>query len=391
MARTKKEDTTKKEPIEVLEKEEKVEEKIECQKKTKSKRMYISYTSRVIICAVVFTLLFVVGTVLLNSSFSVKEAEVTNYSEQGNLDYKVYLKPNDFYETEYLGKGMYYIASLIENIDITFNYQFIIDNEINMDLGYRVYANLRITDSSESNIFFEKKYELKPRKEVKLKEEKQYFLTEKIEIDYDYYNKIANDFKSVYGLDATSNLIVYMEFDKNITDLENKGLLNNSSEMSVKVPLSQKSLDISMNDTGINKTDKIIGKKTMTFDNISLAIIALVLYLVGVIVLIKLLKLLSLLSVRKTVYDKYVERILKEYDRLIVETTSHESFEGKNIIKIQKIEELLDARDSLKLPIIYRSIVKHQKCYFYIKQENNIYLMVVKATDLEVDKNEKKS
>lgn len=86
--------------------------------------------------------------------------------------------------------------------------------------------------------------------------------------------------------------------------------------------------------------------------------------------------------VKKSAYDKYISKLLNEYDRLIVETTTCPIINGDNVIVIDKFQELLDVRDNLKLPIMYYIVNKHQKCCFYILHENKIYLNIVKAVDL---------
>ena len=75
---------------------------------------------------------------------------------------------------------------------------------------------------------------------------------------------------------------------------------------------------------------------------------------------------------------------------MIVETPTAPILENKEIIKIKRIEELLDARDNLKRPIMYHSLVEHQKCYFYIENQNTIYLLTIKETDLQQASENKK-
>ena len=53
------------------------------------------------------------------------------------------------------------------------------------------------------------------------------------------------------------------------------------------------------------------------------------------------------------------------------------------MIKISKFEELLDVRDNLKLPIMYYVVTKHTKCCFYIKHNDDLYLLTIKSVDLE--------
>ena len=86
---------------------------------------------------------------------------------------------------------------------------------------------------------------------------------------------------------------------------------------------------------------------------------------------------------KKTSYDKYINKILNEYDRLIVESTTEPDIKHSNIIKLPNFRELLDVRDNLKLPIMYYVVVKYHKSYFYIKNNNDIYLLINKAADLD--------
>jgi len=349
------------------------------------KKIYVGYYDRIFVWFLLLILLLIFCVFFVSKSFNVNGVEVINYSEQGNIDYKVYLKDNDFYETKYLGKNMHYVASLIDKVDFDFNYQFLIDKISDINIGYNIYAKLQIMNPSKNSVYFEKTYNLLNKESVKIRDKKNSYLSEKISIDYDYYNKVANDFRSIYGVDAVSNLIVYMEFDKDVTS-GNEKLLSGSNQMSVIIPLSQKSLNITIDDTSINSSSSVVEQKKIVLTNGWFLAIAILLFIECITALVKLIRLLSALFVKKSAYDKYIAAILREYDRLIVETDNTDIFEGKHIIKIRKLQELLDARDNLKLPIMYHELVKHQKCYFYIKQNDTIYLLTLKATDIEKEK-----
>ena len=81
--------------------------------------------------------------------------------------------------------------------------------------------------------------------------------------------------------------------------------------------------------------------------------------------------------------DKYVNNLLKEYDRLIVETKTKLVMTKYNIIEVKSFTELLDVRDNLKEPIIYYNVIEHIEGIFYIKSDDDIYLLTVKNKDLE--------
>ena len=58
------------------------------------------------------------------------------YKEKSTIDYKVKLKENNFYDVEYLEKDMLYVASLIDSIDIDFKYDFL--SEQNIDINFEI-------------------------------------------------------------------------------------------------------------------------------------------------------------------------------------------------------------------------------------------------------------
>ena len=112
-----------------------------------------------------------------------------------------------------------------------------------------------------------------------------------------------------------------------------------------------------------------------------------ILVVLSLIFIVWILRLISKSRVGKSEYDKYIGKLLNEYDRLIVETSSAPITKDKNIIEIKEFKELLDVRDNLNLPIKYYVITKHQKCNFYISHEEELYLLTIKAVDVKKEKN----
>ena len=85
-----------------------------------NKKLHLTVVSYLIITFLVLLL----GVFLLTRKDSSYEQVVINYKEAGNpIDYKVYLKKNNFFETDYLDEGVTYISSLIDYIDVDFKYK----------------------------------------------------------------------------------------------------------------------------------------------------------------------------------------------------------------------------------------------------------------------------
>lgn len=346
-------------------------------------KYYIGYTTRVVICAVCFFTCMLLSFFFLTKTLQVEEAKVVNYQEMGNLDYKVYLKPNEFYEQEYLGKGKYYIASIIKNITVDMSYQFLIEQPVDTNFSYQIVAKLSIAGDQGKNTLYEKEYILVDKKATPVTGTTMQSIKENVVIDYDYYNDLANRFKSTFGVDATSDLTLYMRVNKSALNSKEEINVNETSNMSLTIPLTQKTLNVQLNDTGINNTRSIVKESKVSFGNIFFGILCFVIFIIAVASILKTLELLFVLVPKKSKYDKYIGKILNEYDRLIVETPSDLRTENKEIIKIKRFEELLDARDNLKRPIMYHVLVPHQKCQFYIESENIVYLLTIKSPDLE--------
>lgn len=359
-------------------------------------KTYFSYSTRLFVYFTLFIIFFTIGDIYLIKSFTIANEKTAECKESSNIDYKVYLKENNFYEKDYLEKDMVYVANLIDKIKINFDYDFDVNNPINLDFTYSVIGKLVITNNNEktevnpknSNKFLEKEYKLLNEKTVNLKNKKHLDINEPITINYDKYNKIANSFKSTYGVETKSNLIVYMVIHEKNNPNEKEYTIDKNNEMNITIPLSDESIDINMDYKEINSTNNIESNNNSFISNLVYILVGIVLVTISIINIVKAVKLIDHTRAKKSIYDKYINKLLKEYDKSIVETSSIPNFYDKEILKIEKFTELLDVRDNLKLPIMYYIVTKHQKCYFYISNNGIMYLHTVKAVDLE-SKNEK--
>ena len=91
----------------------------------------------------------------------------------------------------------------------------------------------------------------------------------------------------------------------------------------------------------------------------------------------------DLLIPKITNLKEKINKILKEYDELIVMTKDgYEITENKTILKVSSFKELLDARNTLNKPIIYTKI-NNVKSEFVVEDESVIYKYIMKEADFE--------
>ena len=371
----KKKKSLPKEKVEVKETKEEIEPKVK-------KRLYFGYTTRIIFHIIMILSLCALLFFLLIQAIKITKSNTVNYTEKSDIDYIVLLKDNNFYEQRYLEKNMAYVASLIDNIKINYNYVFEADKKSDIDIEYKIIAKLVIASQYNNNVFFEKEYDLTELKKDEINNKKQYIINESILIDYHYYNDLVNKFKSSYAVNTTSNLEVSLqvaEKNKNTNSYD----LSSHNNTTLVIPLSEQEVSINLQDKNINSQKVVISNAKLIIKNIYYLIGSIILFIILLIYIIFFIKKYILKMKKKpSDYDKYVSRILRGYDRIIVNVKTAPKLENYNVIKVENFQELIDVRDNTKEPIIYYVIIEHQKCEFFVINDQDLYLLVIKEIDL---------
>lgn len=353
------------------------------QERKKCKKVYFSYSKRLIIHIFLFFIFFPLGVYLVVRSLNIVQTKNLSYREKGTVDYSVCLQENTFYESECLKGGMSYIASLIDTIPLQFQYQFMVSDEsVVKEVEYEVLAKLVISDKENTTNYYEKNYTLQTKSKDSIRRNgTDYLLDKDISIHYNDYNEIATNFKSQYGVDTESYLEVYLiVYHETTGDYQ----IPSTGVTSVKIPLSQKAIQIQLDSKEVTQNqNNTLTKTEFTLTNGIYLVLGILSTLFATIYAVIIIRMIGLLKTNKNAYDKYLNKILKEYDRLIVETSSFPNIQEYHLLKIESFEELLDVHDNLNLPIMHYHIAKHQKSVFYILQDKNLYLFTLKATDLE--------
>lgn len=371
--------------MEKKKKVEKVNEKIsQNQSEEPRSKIYFGYGCRLGLTISAFFILFGLGMVLLVNSIMIEDEKVIVYHEKGNVEYEVCYKEDEFYHGQCFDKNqnMKFIANLINQVRLHFSYDFHIEEDENIDFTYDIIGKLVISDISSSKIYFEREYSLLSPKTLTLSQGKETSIQENIDILYDEYNALANQFHSAYGVNSESKLIVYMNIHKKNTDVSSCQM-DNYTLTYATIPLSQRAIDISIDSNYVDTTRNVVRKVNVVFESISLVILALLLLLGSIVFMVKSMRLFSKLFVSKSEYDKYIAKLLRDYDRLIGEAKNLISFEDKEEVYFTRFSELLDVHDHLGLPIMYYNVANHVKCYFYIVTDKIVYLYVVKAVDFK--------
>ena len=334
-------------------------------------------------CIFFFCLFVIIGFNFITNSLSINSNEKLHFQEKGNVKYSVCLKDNDFFENECLDSNMSYVASLIKNISLDYNYQFSsnFDNLVN-SIDYEIVAKLIIENNDTKTKYYEKEYVLVPKTTDSIKNNGTlYNLDKKVNIDYEHYNNIATNFKSQYGVDSLSYLEVFLNTYNNVNPNYND--IPTTAQISVQIPLSQKAIEIKFNTQEINKNiDKYITSKSIVINGYLKFIFGIIFLFLSLIFLSFTFVIIKKYTKTISKYDKFINKILKEYDRLIVETATFPDEKEHNVLIINNFNELVDVRDNLRSPIMFYNVKDHKMSLFYIINDNNLYLYIVDSKDI---------
>lgn len=351
--------------------------------KDKIDNMYLDYKTRLIINISGVVLFISLFLIFLIASISINEKSNINYKQASNLDYKVYLKPNNYYSEKYLDKNMQYIASLIDNVDVNFNYNFSANEEINYKYTYYVKSEVRVANSDDSTKVIYSKSDRVTEPVTLSKENSLGFdINQNIKVDYNKYNDQIKSFKSSYLINADSNLI--LSLCVGVEDQKGNKIkdINTNEVMSLNIPLTQQMINISMNYKETNNSNNAKIYKDFNISNKVLFALSILSLIGALIYAVLLVTFLRKTSTKKTIYDITLSKILREYDRVIVNSRKPIAITGE-IIELSSFNELLDVRDNLEKPIIFKEIHKGQKSVFVVKNGDETYRYVLKLADLE--------
>lgn len=345
-----------------------------------SNKFYIGFTTRMIVSFIIFFVVLAASIIVLRESFNIVKINEIEIKEKSNLDYKVYLNQNDIYDEEYLEKDMSYVAELINLIKVDIKYNFTVNKESDYDFKYQILGDLVIEDeSSKDTVFYKKTYILSDEIKEMIEHDTKYDIDKTISIDYWYYNGLATKFKKDYKVSTKSYLKIYVDIIGETQDT-NFYRFSNKIKPSITIPLVEDSIKIDTKN--INNTKRVGNRPETTIRSLPLFSLGIVLLLVAILMLAQIIIKIKNIYPKKSLYDKTISKILNKYDDIIINTTTPPSRKNK-IINVLEFKELLDVYNQVKEPIKYYVINEHNKCEFYLNHNKEIYILTIKAVDLE--------
>ena len=357
----------------------------------RSFHLYFSYGLRIFF---MFLAIFVIGIIsymnYLNSFSKSNDVEMS-YEEKANIDYNVTLLPGNPFETGNLSAVNSYIADYIDDISTDFYYDYKVGKK--SDIKYTYYVNAIMELKSDKNGTVHSRIEDKLITEIsdEVKDTKELNLKQNVNLDYNYYNKLAKDFansvNNEHGIDITGHLYLEMHLNVITENEEFSEAIKDTEVIKIEIPLLSTQVKASMVNS-INNKDVYSEHEAAVLISKSSLFVAISLWIVDIIFLLLVCSFIMKSTPKKSNYMRIRNNLLREYDNVIVNSKNDPNFKGYNVINCVSFQELLDAQKVLNKPIIFNEYIKNQKSMFIIINDKDVYRYILKEADLDYYNND---
>ena len=203
------------------------------------------------VCAII--LVFILTCSFFFIHYERNKEQYVSYDETSNIDYKVFLKDNEFFENNYLGSNKQYIASLIEYITANFQYNLSLEEkDVQYKYSYRIEADVDVKQKGTNNSLYNTTEEILSHQE-RTGNSAQVNIQENVNIDYNYYNNLIKKFVNIYDLkdyESTLTINMYVNVVGSCELFEDNQ--TQESVMSLSIPLTTKTIAIDLSNNLIN-------------------------------------------------------------------------------------------------------------------------------------------
>lgn len=349
----------------------------------KEREIWIQKITKIVI-ATISLIVLIISLWIIVDCFKVPADRtnlILNYNSSSDIDYKVYLKENRFYDQKFLGKDKKYLSGIIDYIDVNLNYAFSATRKISSSYSYSVdaFINSDYELNGKAAELWSKKYSLVPIKKETKDNTYNFKIQEKLKIDYSKYDAMAKKFREEYGVASDTKLTIVINISSTSNVRDYKKSINDNKTIRLVIPLNKVVTDVTVSGntpTKNNVTEVVKGERVI---NYPLLIIAAVMFVISTpICAITFYKLFKITNVSQ--YMVQLRRILKSYGDIIAEVTTKPDLRGLNIIEVKEFDDLINIEEELRVPILYYELERDNEAWFIITTGNQVYRFILKAS-----------
>ena len=317
--------------------------------------------------------------------YSLNKSHFVKLSEKSEVDYKVCLKENNFYEEKCVEKNNQYVASLIDYIPASFSYDLkFLGKDVDFKYNYKIEAIFDVIDKDNKRALFTKKEILYESDEIASSNSAN--IDYKLDIDYNKYNDLLSSFVTIYDLDETTNTLK-VNLTVNILEDGNTSMseINKGPVVSLSIPLTRKTVNVDIKALeNVSDTNVLIKSAENSVINlisaggcllISLSLIIYVIYYYA-----------STRTILE-IYERRIRKITSTYDSYIQRISGSYPIGASQICKVVSFRDMLEIKDSSDKPLLMLENEAKTGTFFIIPVgEGVIYTYALRVEDIMAEK-----
>lgn len=363
----------------------------------KNKRKYKSFkrtrmkrNKKILPIILISVIIIIIGVIFVILGINSRQniLPIYTYTAQKTSNYKVLLKPNEFYTTETLPSGGYYAAKSVKEYLINLKYDFIGKSNANIEYNYNIIAELvgtAKTNDDQGKEVWNRVFTLVENKSNKQDDIQEFLIDENINIDYEYYNNLARSYEKNYGIIIDSVLKVRLNISHKI-NTHNKGIdtVADDDYIELDIPITNNVTEIKENYEDVTNKDITTEDRTFNINEIIYYIIGGILILGALLIII--IKIIKTSKNKMTFEEKYkfnISKILKYYKELIVTVTNKPDLSNLKVMDVSSLDDLIDVAEQSQSNIIHYEVVKNEESMLYVIADGYVYVYVVTDDELK--------
>ena len=366
----------------LLERQRRLAQQTSTEHNARPSGFYAGLRARIIASLTVQVLFIFLGVIALMLANNNMVTHSFHFNENSSLNYQVCYIEDPLFSERCLPSGRRYVANLIDYIDVSFNYAFNGSKYFNYTYTYSITATVIATERGTAGVIFDEVYILLPERTVSEENSTGFDISEDIQIDFGYYNNIINTLRRdhVLLLDSRVFVTLNVRMDGNHPDIETPVQVNR--DITIEIQLSEQTLDVGMSYENLNVSYVVHSENENELLTMLYYALAVISFFIVLILVIRFIKLIIRITSSNSLYKKRLDKIMREYGLVIVESRSIPEIPNQKLYEIPTMEELLDVQNILQKPIMFVKIHAEKSC-FMITNNEEVYRYIMKAVDVE--------
>ena len=338
-------------------------------------KRYFSFESRIILLLIVIIISFFIAGFFIFKAVTHTSNDAITYNEQSEVEYDVCVTDvnNKYYSDKCLEDGMEYLSDITERIPVKFDYEMDFSNSVETNVSYFVTSEINIYREKQGKVLNTMEEVVVERTNFDVFGDEAGFAIE-ADIPFNKYRDYVVNYNNQYGVNGYGELAVTLCVD-------NGNVIKKVA--SLNLPLSEKTFGVDLFEVDNKKQSLTLDSSHWRGINTSYGAVGIIFVLFGVLGIIRLSSLIFKVMGTTSMYQRRLNKILREYDKyIVISRGDYEVDNSKRLIKVSSFGELLDARNTLEKPIVYVK-VNNVKSDFYVEDSESIYKYTLKEADCE--------